>query len=127
MSDVEDQVVHQDPQKVKFHYVKSNAFRTIHADGIIGSVTPRLTITASFFSERLPIPDQTVQAITPEGKLGGEVADERITREGILREIEVNVVMDVTTAKAMIEWLEDKVKTVEEALSSKSKEVEGTH
>lgn len=105
------------PEKVRFHYVKSNYFRTIHADGVFGGATPRGDIAASFFNERRPLPDQTAQKLSPEGQLGEEIMDERIERDGILRELEVNVVIDLAFAKTLVKWLNDKIAFVEKSIS----------
>src|SRR3989442_6878794 len=48
------------PQDVTFHYIKSSQFRVVHADGIIGGVTPRGLIHIAVFSERPAIPQVIV-------------------------------------------------------------------
>jgi hypothetical protein len=104
------------PKKIRFHYLKNSAFRTIHADGVFGGVTPRLLIAATFFNERHPLPDQTVQVISDEGVLGDEVVEERIVRDGLVRELEANIVMDVALAKTLVKWLTDKIEFIEKAV-----------
>lgn len=103
-------------QKIRFHYIKSSAFRTIHADGVFGGVTPRLNISATFYNERGPLPDQTVQDVREDGTLGTEILEERIIRDGILRELEANIVMDVAVAKSLVKWLNEKIALIEKGL-----------
>lgn len=110
------------PKKIRFHYLKNNAFRTIHADGVFGGVTPRLSISATFFNERHPLPDQTVQLISAEGVVGDEILEERIVRDGLVRELEANVVMDLACAKTVVKWLTDKIDIIERII----KEAEAT-
>ncbi|MEB2346131.1 MAG: hypothetical protein OZ948_15490 [Deltaproteobacteria bacterium] len=93
------------PSKVRFHYIKSSDFRVVHVDGAHGGVTPSGYVQMSLYSERLPIPRVTVQAITPEGKLGTELADERVSRDGPVREVEICAVLDFATAVALRDWL----------------------
>jgi hypothetical protein len=112
------------PKKIRFHYLKSNAFRSVHADGVFGGVTPRLSISATFFNERQPIPDQVVQAVKEDGTVGEELTDERIARDGFVRELEVNVIMDLALAKAMQSWLAEKIKTIEERIEEAKREKE---
>lgn len=103
------------PEKIRFNYIKSSAFRTIHADGVIGAVTPRLNITAAFYSERKAIPDQIVSRVI-DGKLGDEILEERVGGESMTRELETNVIMDVAFARSLIAWLQDQVNLAEEAM-----------
>jgi hypothetical protein len=104
------------PTKIRFHYLKSNAFRSIHADGVFGGVTPRLDIAATFFNERLPLPDQTAQKINDDGTIGDEIPSERIVRDGLVRELEANIIMDVGLAKTLVQWLNDKIAFIEKRL-----------
>ena len=96
---------------VDIHYLKANDFRVVHADGVWGGVAPRGYITMSVFSERSPIPRKMVFDVTPDGQLGPETS--RDSKEGIVREVEVEVVMDVPLAKSLIEWLKDKIEFFE--------------
>lgn len=99
------------PKSVEIHYLKANDFRVIHADGVWGGVAPRGYITMSVFSERNPIPRKMIFDVTPDGQLGPETG--RDSKEGIIREVEVDVVMDVPLAKSLIRWLQDKVNFAE--------------
>ena len=66
----------------------------------------------TFFSERAPIPRQQVYEVTPDGKLGAEVGGSRMVRDGIVREIEMAVMMDLPTAKLIHGWLGTTIATV---------------
>jgi hypothetical protein len=112
----------QTPKKVRYHYLKSNAFRSIHADGVFGGVTPRLTIAATFFNERNPLPDQTVHEVKEDGTLGDEIKGERIVRDGIVRELEANIIMDVAFAKVLVDWLSQKISFIENAMKEAQEE-----
>ncbi len=98
--------------KVDLHFIKSNWFRVIHADGAWGGTTPAGNIGMTFYSERSPIPTRLVHEITPDGRLGGELS--RTVRKGIVREAEVQVVLSVGVAKALISWLQVKIQNVED-------------
>lgn len=103
------------PEEIRFDYLKSNSFKVIHADGIFGGVSHRGTIWATFWSERGAIPTQVVHRLTPDGKLGEELLEQRAVRDAIIREAEAVVVMDLGTAKALRRWLDEKITTVEAA------------
>ena len=101
------------PSSVTLNYIKSNYFRVVHADGAIGGFTPRGEVFFSIYSERAPLPDVTVQAVE-NGQLGKEILEQRKGSEGILRELEVGVVMDLNVAKSFHMWLEDRIKVAEQ-------------
>jgi hypothetical protein len=88
---------------MKFHLIKGNLFRVIHADGAIGGITPSREIFFSLFSERGAIPTVIEQTINADGSLGGETG--RACKDGIVREIEVGVMLNAQTAKRISEWL----------------------
>jgi hypothetical protein len=106
------------PSTLSFHHIKSNYFRVIHADGVWGGVTPHLDIQMAFFSERTPIPQLVKHSVGPDG-LGEELKSERVAREGIVREIEASIVVDVEVAKVLRAWLDDKIKQAEEIAAAK--------
>jgi hypothetical protein len=102
-----------DPTTVKFEYLKSNLFRIIHVDGAYGGVTPRLGLFVSFYSERPPIPRVLVHQLKEGGGLGDEIKEKRESREGIIREAEVGVLMDADVAKSLVTWLQQKIDQIE--------------
>ena len=115
--------------RFEFHYIKSNLFRVIHADGAHGGVTPGLKVQMALFSERIPIPQKTThKAVYNESEgsvaVGEEITDERVARKGLVREVETEVLMDVETAKKLYVWLGDKIKLIE-TLRAGEKEASG--
>ncbi len=90
--------------KVDFHFIKSNNFRVIHADGAWGGQTPSGSIAMIFYSERSPMPKRVVHELRPDGKLGPEIS--RDSRKGFVREAEVQIILSPSVAKSLIPWLE---------------------
>ncbi len=110
------------PQKMRFDYLKSPLFRMIHADGVVGGPTPKGLLFLSFFNERMPIPQQIVHTIdqvesagtafgqpTFRARLGEEILAERVSRESIIRETEVGVLLDLPTAEKLHDWLSTQI------------------
>ena len=102
----------QTPTLVSFHYIKSNLFRVIHVDGAVGNVTPSGLIFLGLFNDRAAIPRMMVHEITEAGQVGAEHQDERVSKKGIVREIETGAIMSVETATSLIEWLQEKIDLV---------------
>lgn len=104
-----------DSPVVRFHYLKSSAYRVIHVDGIIGGLTPTNLIHFSFYTERPPIPTMVeFKAIDIGGglmKLGAESGREG--KQGVARDVEVGAVMTVDVAKKLRSWLDDKISKAE--------------
>ena len=97
------------PTVVPFHYIKSNLFRVVHTDGALGNVTPGGLIFVGFYSERGPIPQVMVHEVTEAGQVGPERQDERVSKKGIVREVEVGAMMSAETATSFIAWLQEKI------------------
>lgn len=108
-----------------FDYIKSQFFRVIHADGVLGGGGPRRNIQLNFFNERLPIPQREVYSLTKEHKLGAEQTEYRVARAGVVREVEVGVVMELPVAKELLKWLTVAIQSVE-AMEKKRKEKHGS-
>ena len=100
------------PVTVPFHYIKSNSFRVIHTDGAIGHVAPTGLIFVGLYSERLAIPQVMVHELTEGGQVGSEHADERVGKQGVVREVEVGAMMTAETATILISWLQEKIELV---------------
>ncbi|KPK75620.1 MAG: hypothetical protein AMJ79_10680 [Phycisphaerae bacterium SM23_30] len=102
-------------KEINFDYIKSNHFRVIHVGGAHGGLGPKGNmIQMALFSERNAIPQRETYAID-EGKLGN--LKESKGRDAIIREVEVEVLMDLNTATAIRNWLNDKIKQIEQLTS----------
>src|SRR5689334_2670906 len=109
-----------DSPVVRFHYLKSSAYRVIHADGVIGGPTPNGFLQFSFYTERLPIPAMTEHAAIDAGggrtKLGEEVRREG--KIGVVRDVEVGVIMTVDMATKLRAWLDVQIPKAAAAVAS---------
>ncbi len=98
------------PKEIAFDFIKSNYFRVISVDGAFGGLSlSGRTINMAIYSERRPIPKRVVTSVKPDGFLGDEVKDKRDERDAIVRELEANLVFDLSTAIAIRGWLDDKI------------------
>ena len=106
-------------------YIKSNFFRVVYGSGAIGGITPSGLINFAIYNERIAIPTTiTQELLQDEGRLGGEIARE--SREGIVRELEVEVLMDTNAANRLVEWLKDKIAVIEELAAGGTEEAKPT-
>jgi hypothetical protein len=101
------------PLSIKFHYLKGSFFRVIHVDGAIGGLTPSRDVFVSLFSQRAALPRMIELAVLPAGGLGGEISREG--KEGIVREMEVGIVMSANAAHDLATFLLEQVKAINES------------
>jgi hypothetical protein len=94
--------------EIEFDFIKSNFFRVVRADGAFGGLSPTGAIHMAIYSERQPLPQKIVHRIE-DGTLGPEMADRRQGRKAIVREVEVDVVLEIAQAIVLRTWLEDKI------------------
>jgi hypothetical protein len=97
-------------QKVVFYYLKTGNYRTYHVDGVFGGVTPKGGIFMELFSEKGPTPDTVTHELNDNASLGQEIS--RQSKDGIIRQVEAGLVLDLTTAEAIRNWLDEKMDLV---------------
>lgn len=99
-------------KSITFHYKKSSHFKTMHVDGVVGGLAPNGLIRATVFNERWPIPQSQTFHLLDNRFLGGPVDSEGI--EGVVREVEADLVMSEDSAKQMLEWLQSTLTALQE-------------
>ncbi len=106
---------HAATPSLRFHYLKSSEFRSIHVDGAVGGIHPSgRGLHLAMFVERIPVPQQTDYEVNPDGMLGAEIEGSRVAREGIVRELQIDAFMDRTTAGMLHDLLGTLLKRLKE-------------
>jgi len=103
-------------KKVTYHYLKTKNYRTFYADGIFGGLTSSGKIYFDLYIERKPTPKTIEHEITTDYKLGKEI--KREGKEGIIREIESGVIIDISTAEILSNWLNNRIEDYKEAVQA---------
>jgi len=98
--------------QVVFEYSKDPMFRSTHADGFIGGLTPNGQVHIAFFSERPVLPKRHVFRLNPDGSLGAEVPNEKAGNESITRDMQVDVLMTVQAAEGLKNWLDQYIRNL---------------
>jgi hypothetical protein len=94
-------------REVTFHYEFDPAYRIVGANGVWGGLTPRGDIRLDFFVESLTVPDSVVNLITPDGKLGPELA--RTPERRITRRLQVGILLSREQADDIADFLKARV------------------
>ena len=96
------------PKEILIHYIKTSSYRTYHVDGAYGGLTPQGGIYCEFYVERNVTPKTISYGVDNKGRLG--VPKKTTGKEGFVREIECGIALDVKTARALRNWLDDRLK-----------------
>ncbi|MGH6917460.1 MAG: hypothetical protein ACREJ0_07120 [Geminicoccaceae bacterium] len=99
--------------EVAIDYIKAQEFRVIWADGVIGAITPSGMVHFALYAERPAIPRRQVYSIEKisgnTGRLGPEIAEKRVSRGSIVREMACDVFLSTSTAESLANWLLERV------------------
>ncbi len=93
-----------------FKYVYPPDLRDLHVNGLWGGVTPLGEIYAHFYSERHPIPQKAVYAISEDGGFNPEGEIE--SGGDAIRLIQTSICMSTQTAISFRDWLTNQIDIV---------------
>ena len=103
----------QYPSRIRYEYEQDPETRLQYTHGVWGGINPQGEIEISFYLESDKMPPYSERIIAPDGSFGHEIAPYNDEERTITRHIHSRVVMNYHTARAMLEWLEDKVAALE--------------
>jgi hypothetical protein len=94
---------------IKINYLKTNDFREVACDGVLGGPTPQGKVWLAFYTERFPIPKIVEHSLLEKGQEGQfSIEGDPVvidTREGILRNMEFGVYMSFAAAEQLRDWI----------------------
>jgi hypothetical protein len=103
-------------RRIEFHYLKSNLFRVIKVDGVFGGVNASTDIQMSLFNERQSIPKSIVVETSEDGTSQKEIK-RTYDKEGIVRELDVGLLMSPAVARSIAHWMLEKADIVEKMVN----------
>ena len=103
------------PSRLLFHWIKSGYFRVVHADGAYGGISPRGYVHFALYNERAAIPKLSEREVstTEDGSVVAGPERTVESREGSIREVEVEIIMDQRTAFEFFEWFKQKIEILQ--------------
>ena len=103
--------------KITFHYIKNENFRTGFASGVIGGVTVKGLINLNFYIDRVPIPEYASHEVDKKtGQVLMPPFDVK-TKQGSIREVQSGVEIDLATAKELQKWLTTHIEALEKGIN----------
>ena len=102
------------PKKIRYKYVMDDSVRMSTAHGVWGGINPQGEIELNFYEESDSLPQWSECLVAPAGSLGPEMMDEEnLEVREVVRRINTRVLLNYNTARAVLEWLEDRVAALE--------------
>lgn len=98
-------------KEITFHHIKSDGFKTVFITGATGGATVNSLINMNLYTDRTVIPSELTFEIDNNVKLGKEI--KRVSKQGVIRDVQVGVLMDLEVAKNLIKFLNDQIAFIE--------------
>ena len=103
--------------KFTIKYIIPENLKDFHVDGAYVSATPSGNLNLHFFSERMPIPKETIHKKNTDGQILS--APETHSGCDVVRSIQTSIVADLNTAKAIRSLIDNSIKSIEESANGK--------
>ena len=101
------------PEKIRYRYTQDKDARLQTAHGVWGGINPQGEIELNVYHESDALPQISECQVAPDGSLGPENLPEGFDRRDIVRHIHARVLLNYDTARAVLEWLEERIATLE--------------
>lgn len=101
------------PSRVRYEYSQDPASRLQYTHGVWGGINPQGEIEVNFYVESDKLPSFSERPVEPDGAFGAEVVPFDEEERVISRHIHSRVLLNYHTARAFMEWLEEKIETLE--------------
>jgi hypothetical protein len=100
------------PLRIRYEYEQTPETRMQYAHGVWGGINSQGEIELNFYTESDKLPPYSERIIAPDGSFGHEIVPDGSTKI-VTRCINTKLILSYHTARAVLEWLQDKVETLE--------------
>lgn len=101
------------PQRIRYEYALDTHANLHLAHGVWGGVNPQGEIELNFYTESDKMPSFSECLIHPRHGIEQEITPTDENVRTIVRHVHSRVVLNYYAARAMLEWLEDRLETLE--------------
>lgn len=101
------------PDQIRYAYVADAGAHPHIAHGVWGGINPHGEIELCFYDESDALPDFTEQSIGADGSPGPERMPAGDGTRHVTRHIHTRLLMNYNTARAVLEWLQDRIADLE--------------
>ena len=103
----------QHPLRIRYEYEQQPDTQLQYAHGVWGGINSQGEVEMNFYTESDKMPAFSERIVSPDGSLGHEMSPYDENLKVITRSIHTKLLMNYHTARAMLEWLQDKVEILE--------------
>ena len=101
------------PDKIRYEYDYDPESRIRYVHGVWGGLNPQGEVEMNFYLESDKLPPYSERLVAPDGSFGHESAPFDEETRTVIRSIHSRLLLNYHTARAVLEWLEDKVEMLE--------------
>jgi hypothetical protein len=101
------------PLRIRYEYEENSEARLQYAHGVWGGINPQGEVELNFYTESDKLPPYSERIIAPDGSFGHEVSPIDDSLKTVTRRIHTKLLLNYYTARAVVEWLQDKVDILE--------------
>ena len=101
------------PARIRYEYKEEKDVSLSYTHGVWGGINPQGEIELNFYVESDKVPTFSERTIDAEGVFGPELAPYNEDARTVVRNIHSKILVNYQTARALLEWLEEKVETLE--------------
>ena len=101
------------PLRIRYEYEQDEDSKAKYAHGVWGGINPMGEIELNFYLESDKLPGYTESIIEEDGHPGPEMTADDGTVKTVVRHIHSRVLVNYHTARAMLDWLEEKIEAIE--------------
>lgn len=101
------------PLRIRYEYEENPETRLQYAHGVWGGINPQGEVELNFYTESDKLPPYSERILAPDGSFGHEMAPFDENSKAVTRRIHTRLILSYHTARAVVEWLQDKVDILE--------------
>lgn len=101
------------PLRIRYEYEHNPETRIQYAHGVWGGINPQGEVELNFYTESDKLPPYSERIIAPDGSFGHEITPYDDNIKVVTRRINSKLILSYHTARAVLEWLQDKVEILE--------------
>lgn len=101
------------PLRIRYEYEQGKDSTTKYAHGVWGGINPMGEIELNFYLESDKLPGYTESLIEEAGHPGPELIPDEGGVKTVVRHIHSRVLVNYHTARALLDWLEEKIEAIE--------------
>ncbi len=101
------------PSRIRYEYIQDPQAHLHLTHGVWGGINTQGEIVMNFYVESDKMPPYSERIVEADGSLGHELAPSDDTVRTITRKVHSRVVFNYYTARELLEWLEDKIDTLD--------------